>query len=159
MRKLVICVIVLALFVPTAAAGPAPPAPIDIDFRKSPRAPWIDYSSMRKNVGQKTVSVFWRARNQDTEHHVVDLTENLGGEGVNDYRIRWFRGKTDVTKKVTGPGYEFSLSPDDKRKFEVTIKARKANPKPVCITPFFNVAGDPTSYSYGLYVNDDGVCG
>jgi len=146
--------------VPMAAAGPPKPAPFDIDFKKKPGGPWIEYTSGQKRVGQEPKAVFWRVRNQDTGDQDVSVEERRSGDGQDDYRIRWFRGDKDVTNDLRGPGYEFTFASDESRKFKATIKAKKANPGPLCLTPAFTALAQPdVTYSYSLYVNDSSVCG
>ena len=160
MRKLLLCAAISALVAPAALAGPPPPAPIDIDFKKAPGSQWIEYSAVRKNVGRSTKSVFWRVTNQDTDSRRTKLSEILGGPGVGDYRIRWFHGRSDITKIVRDSSFNFRLGSGSKLKFKVTMEAKTSQPDPICVTPSFDVTRDPgPPYTYGLYVNDDGVCG
>jgi len=160
MRKLLLALIAFALLVPAAAAGPPPKYPIDIDVAKQAGGPWIDNGFVRKNVDKKTESIFWRVRNR--EDHKLDLTlETLkSGSGAGDYRVRWFRGDKDITKEARDGEFAFGLRSGEKKTFEATLNPKVSNPGPVCIIPFFTVHNDVIGdYSYGVYVNDDGVCG
>jgi len=159
MRRILAVLIVLGLVAPMAAAGPNP-APIDIDFKKKPGGKWIEFTSVTKRVGETYKSVYWRVRNRDTGDHDISLTEYKSGDGIVDYRIRWFKGGKRITEKVQGSGYEFVFASDETRTFEARIKAKDANPRPLCLVPRFEVPGDPAGpYSYGLYVNSSTVCG
>jgi hypothetical protein len=159
MRKVLGGLIALALFVPVASAGPPPPASVDIDSKKE-GGPWVEDDYLHMNVGQKTKSIFWRVRNQDTGDHDVALTEDLGGAGMNDYRVRWYRGDKDITGNVRGLGYGWIFASDEIKKFEATVKAKGANPDPICVSAFFDAPVDKnTPYISGAYINDNGVCG
>ena len=160
MRNLLLASICLVLFVPIAAAGPAPPAPIDIDFRKSPGSKWIEFTSQVKNVGQQKETVFWRVKNRESQKHKMNLAEFRGGDGINDYKIRWLTESEDISDKVDdAAGYKFALAAKEKRVFEVTLQAKNGNPEPLCLTPSFYVEEADSAWNYGLYVNDSGVCG
>ncbi len=91
------------------------------------------------------------------------LRRDGSGDGQDDYRIRWFRGDKDVTKR----------SPSDRRvrsstfgrarekTFKATIKAEDGRTPARCASyPFFTVHNDVIGdYSYGRLRNDDGVYG
>ncbi len=161
MRKLLIASISLAFLAPIAFAGPAPPAPVDIDFRKSPGSEWIEYSSVEKSVGKKQAPVYWRITNRESQKQKVSLFEHLSGPGVGEYKIRWLTAGNNITRKVRNESkYRFSLDGGETRKFKVTLKGKSNSPAGLCVTPFFNAKGDGSGpYLYGLYVNDSGVCG
>ncbi len=160
MRKLLLGSISFLLFASIAVAGPEPPAPVDLDFRKAAGTKWIEFTSVVKNVGKEKESVFWRIRNRDSQKRKLKLVENLSGDGVGDYKVRWLTGGDDISNKVDdSSGYKFDLASKEKRVFEVTLQGKNDNPGPLCVTPFFYVVGEPNPYTYGLYVNDGGVCG
>lgn len=158
MRKLVVGLIAFALAAPIAMAGPTPV--IDIDLARKKDGPW-NTGFFRQNVGQETEDLFVRVINRDTNEHELNLTATRTSDGANDYRVRWFRGKKERTDEVFGPGsgYQFVLPPDERAKFEVTLKAKRANPRQMCLIPYFDVPSIPNIFSRAIYINDDGVCG
>jgi hypothetical protein len=105
MRKVLICLLASAVVAPIATARPVS-GPVDVDFRKSQNSDWIEFTSVRKNVGAKTQSVFWRVKNRDSQKQKLRLVQDLGGAGVGDYKVRWFTGGDNVTGQVAvEPGY------------------------------------------------------
>jgi hypothetical protein len=160
MRKLLASAIALAMFVPMASAGPPPPAPVDIDLAKNSHGPWTQSGSINMSVGQKYKSLFLRVKNRDAGKHATKFRAELSGYGIDDYKVKWFRGSKELDRvKVFGDsGYGFDLGGHETVKFEAKLKAKKANPDGLCMTTFVDVPPDGP-YGNSVYVNDTSVCG
>jgi hypothetical protein len=161
MRKLLAGTLALLIVVPSALAGPPSKFPVDVDAATQ-KGEWSDNGLVRRNVGQRFESFYWRVQSRDDRRRAVTLTDLKAPDG-SDYRVRWFRGSNEITSRVVGAGYEFDLPPEARRGtavFEAQIKAKVPNPDPVCLIAYFALEGEePGPYSYGVYVNDGGVCG
>jgi hypothetical protein len=96
-----------------------------------------------------------RVRSTVEHNQAATLFEQRQGLGPN-YRVRWFRGKTNISQSVRQGGHEFTLKPDKARRFRVKIKAPQAA-EPLCLIA--SVGVEPESVSgYGLFFINDALC-
>ncbi len=83
---------------------------------------------------------FMRATNGTTGIEDVAL-KDVSNDPGNDFRIRWFREKEEVTEAVEGPGTGFQFDAErDRATFRARVKPRVANPGGVCLAGQFDVA-------------------
>jgi hypothetical protein len=102
-------------------------------------------------------SVYWRIANVSGSRLQLQFddaaTPDPNPEG---FRIKWFKGKREITDDVKAGGFEFTLKKGKKKTFEAVLKA-KPSPQPFCLGgqgsktepppeaagAYFGVNGDP----------------
>jgi len=84
-----------------------------------------------------------------TSERVSDhLTEDTFGS-QSDYKVQWFKGKTNITEDVQALGYAFGLRAGHARIFRVRVKPLVNDPEWLCLyanTVGSKVAGDETPH-------------
>jgi hypothetical protein len=87
----------------------------------------------------------------------VLLYEQAGGY-PEDYSIKWFKGKKDISHDVQTGVYEFTLRPDKPRLFRLRMKPDvPGKPRGVCITPVVDDgSGEVSGGQFGVNGNSCG---
>ncbi len=98
-------------------------------------------------------------KSESVEALELKLEDDSFGDGFEDYKIRWFFGGREVTKRAQQSSYRFTLRPDQRRIFEGTVKGDSPDPGALCLAPRFTVRPDGYDVPGGVYINDEGVCG
>ena len=159
MRKLVISMAaVLTLCTALAAQeaiGRGGPAQLEVSHAKS--GPYQRTGPFSLVVDEGAESAFLRIKNRsDTRQRVVLTDERVGY--VDDYIVKWFRGKENVTKMVESDGYAFRIAPKEKRGraiLRMAVKPAGTERRTMCVTPEFVLTRLGAAYSYPIAVNDD----
>ena len=60
-----------------------------------------------------------------------EITATLNGDPGNNTKVKWFKGKQNITAQVMGDGYEFQLDAGAKKNFRVKVTAE--NTKLSCV--------------------------
>jgi hypothetical protein len=122
------------------------------------------YSGMNPVVTVRHVarSLYFRATSFNTVSESVTLTDGsvVDPGHRHDYRIRWYKGKHDITTDTRGSGYDFNLRAGASKVFRAYVKPRVGNPGRLCLTALFHeTAPHVQDRAGGFYVNSDSICG
>jgi hypothetical protein len=101
-----------------------------------------------------TKTRYVRVRSTVEHNQAATLFEERQGDGPS-YRVRWFRGKTNISKSVRQGGHEFTLKPVKARRFRVTIKAPEAA-QPLCLFTIVGVQPEDVSGLGLSFINNAG---
>ena len=159
MRKLSISIAagltLCAALVAQEAIGRGDPAQLEVSHAKS--GPYQQTGPFILFVDEGSESGFLRIKNRsDTRQRVVLTNERVGN--VDDYIVKWFRGKENVTKQVESDGYAFRIAPKQKRGraiIRMAVKPAGTERRTMCVTPEFLLKRLGAAYSYPIAVNDD----
>ncbi len=153
-----IAVASVLLFALTAAAlAPAALGPIRVTVAKDRDGPFAN-ASPQVQVRNRAKDLYMRARNQSTEIEEIEL-DDISNDPGNDFKIRWYRGDTEITQHARNGGYGFQLDADERQKFRVRVKPRVADPGALCLTGRFTVASEDFEPLGFFYVNSSSICG
>ena len=104
-----------------------------------------------------TKTRYVRVRSTVAHNQAAALHEERQGGGPN-YTVKWFRGKTNISKSVRDEqGYGFTLKPDKARKFRVEIKAPQGA-QPLCLIAAVGVQPESV-FGLGLFFINEALCG
>jgi hypothetical protein len=126
-----VAAIAVSVFLSSGLASAGLPG-VELEGSKSADGTFKDLTRARVKDSR---DLFVQASNVSGEAYDATMTDDVLGPGDSDYRIRWFKGDKDITDKVRGPGYDFSVANNDEKRFRVRVKVRADNPKRICFRP------------------------
>jgi hypothetical protein len=127
---------------------------IDVEASKHRDGPYEDAQQQVNIPVGKEKSLYWRVKNFTAGP--LDLTFDdaaTGGSDTDGYRIRWYRGRNDISSQVKGSGYPFKLKAGKKKIFRAEVKHK------LDVSPGFCIGGQaspPPDDAY--FAVDAGSC-
>lgn len=154
--RVLIGVLVFAGCLALAAVALAGSA-LDVTMAKRAEGPYRSSTPMVTIASPKDLYV--RIKNVAATKQAIRVVDARGGDDVDDFKIRWYRGRKDITAAARGDGDEFNLRSGDARRLRAHVKPVVANPGAACvaITAFATPNGDIEGGSF--QVNGDNQCG
>ncbi len=148
-----------ALLASLALAAPSSAGPdlVFVTVAKQKDGPYLAMAPQVRVRG-RAKDFFMRVTNGTTGIEDVAL-KDISTDPGNDFRIRWFRGKKEITEAARGAGYGFQFDANESRTFRARVKPRVANPGELCLTGRFDVASALSDPDGAFYVNSSNICG
>jgi hypothetical protein len=145
-------VVALASFVAIAQAL-NPPATIGGSKHKD--GPFATDGQAKVRVGESR-DLWFRAKSESPDPQTLDL--RTFDENRPTYRVKWFKGRQDITNDVsTGDGYEFNLGANKKKLFRVHVK-RLAGGEFICLDASLYTTTDQFVSGADIAINNNGAC-
>jgi hypothetical protein len=138
----------LAMAVPANAGGPGTPV---LKGAKKKAGPYK--RSLSVNV-QERKNLFVKVKSTADSKQAATLFEGAI-DMVDDFDIKWFKGKQDVTHDAQTSGHEFTLRPNRPKIFRVRVKPAVGNPGPMCLYAIVDVT-DPVTDGVGPFFKING---
>jgi hypothetical protein len=89
--------------------------------------------ALNVSVGQSK-TVYWKVKNAaDAKLDLLFDDAETPNPNPPGFKIRWFRGKTDITPEVKGAGFAFTLKPGKARVLRSVVK-HKTPSGPFCLS-------------------------
>lgn len=152
----------LALLACLAAAGLAQGrlvASLTVKVSKHADGPFTSNTS-HATVGSVAKSFYMRAANSSSAKMQVELNDRSTAERVGDFRVRWFRGKHDITSATRSEsGYVFQIPAQSAKVFRAKVKPRVNHPGALCLRGDFTGIHPASNTASGFfYINSDTIC-
>jgi hypothetical protein len=152
----------LALLVCLVAAGLAQGrlvSNLTVNVSKHPDGPF-NTNSGHASVGSVAKSFYMQATNSGTTKMQVKLSDVSAAERVGDFRVRWYRGKHEITAAThSANGYVFQIAAQSAKLFRAKVKPRVTHPKALCLRGDFTGLSPMTNTVSGFfYINSDTIC-
>ena len=81
-----------------------------------------------------TKNLYYKVKSQsDADYDGLRFDDSSSNPGQAGFRVKWFKGKTNITKKVRGNGYRFDLPGDESRRFRAKVRATN-DAEQMCLT-------------------------
>ena len=121
------------LFGGVAAAGTLLP---EVRLAKHREGPYQDdFIKLKLEKGQQK-SAYARVTNPNKFKLSITFTSPIDQPDPGDIRVRWFKGRKDITKQVRRGDYEFGLGAGKHRVFHAEVKANRK--VAACARPTFD---------------------
>jgi len=124
----------IALCALTGALAAAPAHALDLDWKNRvsthKEGPYQQFKKIHLGVGH-TKTVYWQVRSTGQNDH--DLSFYTSTQPYGHYKVHWFKGKKEITNKVEGSGYDFTLKAGTDRYFRSTIKRTQSSEDSGCV--------------------------
>jgi hypothetical protein len=152
------CLAIAAVALPATQASALAP-PFTTTGAKAKSGPYKAEIQRVKIAVGSSKTLYWRVReNYDTNQQLRFDDASTPNPNPPGYKVRWFRGKQDITSAVKAPGgYTFVLKAGARKVFRARVKRRAAG-SPFCLGGQFVDVALP--YAEGAYfaVNDPEAC-
>jgi hypothetical protein len=138
-----------------ALAGPAASNKVGVAKRES--GPYT-FGGTQVTVDAAARSFYFKIANKTDQTQQMTLEDRSATRPPYDYRVRWFRNRSDITTAANGDGYHFKLAPGSPKIFRGYVKPMVDNPGELCLAGAF-VLGPGMETADFLYVNSSTICG
>lgn len=138
----------------TARSGLVVPVPV-VKLARDADGPWINKPVINGKLKPGKAKDFFVKIRNTTDHKQNARLELRGGDP--SYRLRWFKGRRNITSEVRGGGFEFGLRPRPARVFRLRIKATAA-PGEMCVGGQFHVMPDDVYRGGYFQINSASAC-
>jgi hypothetical protein len=140
-----------------ALAHAADPAKVEVSRHQD--GPWRSSALHDKLRPGETTSFYIRVKNTSDPGHTEDFSlYDAGYPSAEDgYRVKWFKGRRDITHQSHGPHYDFSLKHGKSKVFRVQVHDIDTH-QDACVIGEFDAAGDSFFGSGEDHVNGKGPC-
>jgi hypothetical protein len=143
---------VLAMSVTSASAGDDL---ISVKAAKHKAGPYThETQALNVPVGKRK-TVYYRVKNVgDTLTLELSFDDAATNTSNDDYNVKWFKRKTNITADVAGAGYEFKVKPGKKKLFRAKVKHVSGSSN-LCLG---GQASGPLTFPDAAYFNVNGPC-
>jgi hypothetical protein len=141
-----------------ALAQGGDPAKVEVSRHKD--GPWRSSALHDKLRPGETTSFYIRVKNTSDPGHTEDFSlADPGYPSAEDgYRVKWFKGRRDISGQTRGDSYGFSVKHGRSKIFRVQVHDIDTH-HDACVIGEVDDAGD-SYFAYGVdHVNGEGFCG
>jgi hypothetical protein len=128
---------------------------VSVKAAKHKGGPYTDETQGLNVPVGKRKTVYYQVKNIGDD---LKLELNFDDAQTNasntDYKVKWFKRKTNITADVAGAGYEFTLKAGKKKLFKAKVK-HVAGDSNLCLG---GEATGPLTFPDAAYFNVNGVC-
>ena len=112
-------------------------------------------TDLRINVNDTPKDVFFKVTNKTGDVQPVVLTDV--STDSDNFKIRWFRNKEDITQEVRGSGYQFNAPANAGKIFRALVKPTVDDPGNMCLVAKARFS-DAVDYYGPVRVNSNTAC-